>query len=393
MTRTTMSTQATEMTRAQSVRSIFANFGISPRFLVIALLVVGLVLFFNQQSDGAFLTERNLSQLLRQASVTAIAAVGVAMLMILGEIDLSIGSSVYLCGVFIVLAQQQFDVGILGSIGISILAGLLIGLWQGMWVVWLRIPAFIATLAGFLAFRAIGLVITGAQSKSVDPVFSNLTEATIPTVVVIVLLGLGALVVAMQFRGAVGRVGAGRQRLIRLIPPAVVGVAAVLVLLAMQLNVGLPTALLWIAGVTVAMWFFMKRTVFGRNSYAVGANRDAARYAGIPVKRYIFGSFVVMGVIYGIAACVLASRLGAVGPQTGLGLELDAIAAAVIGGVSLQGGRGSVVAALGGALLLSVIDNGLIFMDNLDANWQPAIKAFILLVAVAVDLRFQRNRN
>lgn len=360
------------------------------RVIIIVALVIALMLFFNSQSNGTFMTERNMSILIRQAAAAGVAAMAMAMMMIMKEIDISMGSSAYLCGVVMAMVARDLEqtnsvVLILAALG----TGLLIGLWQAFWIVIMRVPAFVATIGGMLGYRAIGLVITGASPLSMPDGFSVMTELALPPMTVGIGGGAILVVVMLLLSNRVRRKGFSGG----VLKAGVMTLLAVGVLLWAGTTGRVPTAIVWVAAVAFAMYLYMGRTRIGRNNYVVGANREAANLAGINTKRLVFGGFVLLGVIYAILATLLSSRLGSVGPQMGELLEMDAIAGSVIGGISMTGGRGSVLGALGGALLLVTIDNGLNFMDHVDANWQPFIKAMILLIAIAVDMRLHKEER
>ncbi|MFV0252786.1 MAG: ABC transporter permease subunit [Beutenbergiaceae bacterium] len=356
--------------------------------------MIVLVIVFDNESDGAFLTARNITTLLRQTATIAILAAGVALLILMAEIDLSIGSALYLCSVAAAVAHSDFGAGTIVTIAAAITTGLLLGLWQALLVVVLKIPSFIATLGGLLAFRSIGLVLTDSSPIGMGRTFSALSESRLPGVISYAAVAVLAVAVILGVARSTRKQRAQHSNSVNIVRSIVLltllglGVVVALWLITEQ---GLPAAAVWVFGVGALMWFLTTRTIFGRNAYVIGANREAAYLSGIPVKKHMVIAFTVMGVLYGVAAVVEAARLGAVSPQTGNLMELDAIAAAVIGGVALRGGVGTVVGAMLGALLLSTIDNGLIFISGLDANWQPAIKAVILLVALAADLAMQRR--
>lgn len=359
---------------------------------VLALFVI-LALAFQSQSDGVFLTSRNMSLMLRQAAVLSIVAGGVAILIIMSEIDLSIGSAVYLVGVIAATAQTAWGTNVFVTVAIAIGAGLLLGAWQGFWVAKVGVPSFIVTLAGLLMFRGIGLSWTEAKTISpLNPDFVGLSGNFIaPNATVIGGIVIAGLIVFAYFRRASTEAKRGRHGTYS--RAAVQGIAAVAMIAVFVWVVsgyrGTPTALIWAALIAVVLWFVMSKTVFGRNVYMIGSNRAASTLAGIPVRKNIFMAFVLMGALYGIAAVLFTARLNASTANDGQNLELDAIAAAVIGGVALTGGKGRLPAVLGGVLLLTMIDNGMSVM-GVSSFAQMVIKGGILLIAVAVDA-YRRN--
>lgn len=381
--------------QGQGRREIAALLG--RRTLIFIAVFLVLAVLFHIQSNGIFLTPRNLSLLLRQSAILAVIAGGVALLMIMSEIDLSIGSSVFLCGVVSAQLATAGNVPLLVAVLAALGMGLLLGMIQGFWVVVLGIPSFIATLAGLLAFRGLGLLWTDAATVGpVSPRFTALSESFIPRgpsyaiLAAILVVGL-ALVVQRQ-----------RSRRARTAVTAVAGsdrggsfirVIAEIVMLALPLGIvawivggflGIPMALMWVLVVITVLVVVAGKTIFGRNAYLLGANREAALFSGINVKRTIFVGFVGMGLLYGVAGVLLTARLGSSTPGAGEFMELDAIAAAVIGGVSLRGGTGTIAGAVVGAVLLTTINNGMSIL-NISSFSQLVIKALILVLALGLD--------
>jgi len=364
----------------------------------LAMLVIFLILavVFNTLSNDIFLSPRNLSLLLRQAAIVAIVAAGVSVLMIMGEIDLSIGSSVYLCGVVAAILQQSYDIPVLPTMIITLVVGLLLGLWQGFWVVAMGVPSFIVTLAGLLAFRGVGFYVTEAATIApVSEAYSALSEAFVPIrttqLALVVLFAAACAVVIRRHRVLAARTGRTDTRALAL-KIGILGATAAALAYVFSGFRGLPVALIWVGVVGLALWVLMTRTVFGRNAYLTGSNREASMLAGISLKRQLTLGFLLMGVLYAIAGTLMTARLGASTPATGMYLELDAIAGAVIGGTALKGGIGTVPGALVGAVLLTTIDNGMSLL-NVSSFLQLVIKGMVLLCALAFDSYMTRRRG
>jgi D-xylose transport system permease protein len=364
------------------------------RLIAMGVVFIALTIFFHVASDGIFFSSRNLSLLLRQAAVVGILAAGVSVLMIKGEIDLSIGSAVFLTGV--VAAKLGVDAGAptLVSVLGAVAAGCVLGAWQGFWVVRLAVPSFVVTLAGLLIFRGLGLLWTNAETVSpLSQSYISLSESFIsPGLSYVLLAAIFGIALGLMLRRAradrrFGLTVSTESMVVRL-----VGIVVAFGFLAWIAGgfLGIPMAVVWAAGVGVLLTIVMTKTPFGRNAYLVGSNREAARFSGISVKRQVFLGFVLMGAIYGVGGVLLTSRLGGVTPQMGQSLELDAIAAAVIGGTSLAGGIGTVAGAMGGALLLATIDNGMSLLD-ISSFAQLIVKGLVLLGALAVDTFVNRR--
>ena len=369
---------------------------IDRRIIAMVLVFAVLAVIFHIQSDGVFFTSRNLSLLLRQAAAVAVLAAGVSMLMVMAEIDLSIGSAVFLTGV--VAAKLQVDAGVptLVAVLAAIGAGCVLGAWQGFWVVRLAVPSFIVTLAGLLAFRGAGLMWTDAATISpLDQSYVSLSESFIaPGVSYIILLALLVVGAGLMLRRTRADRAEGIPVRFEAVVVRLVAAAVFFLFLAWIAGgfLGVPTALVWVGVLGLALWVLMTKTTFGRNAYLIGSNREAARLSGINVPRQVFIGFVIMGFIYGVGGVLMTARLGSSTPGLGQNFELDAIAAAVIGGTSLAGGIGTIPGALAGALLLATIRNGMSLL-NFSSFAQLVVMGFVLLLALAVDTYAVRQRR
>lgn len=395
--------QAAKSARSEAQRELRSV--LNARAVIFIGVFLALILFFNLQSDGLFFTPRNLSLMLRQGAILGVVAAGVGVLMMMSEIDLSIGSAVFLCGVVAASLSTAGAVPLIVVLLATVATGMVLGALQGVAVVVIGIPSFIATLAGLLAFRGLGLLITNAATVGpVTPDFSAVSESFIPPTPSLILL------VIVAVTAAAGVVAGNRRRAMRLshdagVPgrwtsaaPLTRTIAQVLlVVLPMAFLawivtgfLGIPTALIWVAVIGLALTVLMTRTTYGRNGYLIGANREAAVYSGIRVRRNVFIAFVLMGALYGVAAVLLTARLGSSTPGAGENLELQAIAAAVIGGISLRGGTGTIAGALMGALLLTLINNGMSLL-NISSFSQSVIMGIILILALGLDSYFLRR--
>ena len=349
-----------------------------------------LIFYFQQVSGGLFVTSSNASLLLRQTAVVAVVACGMALLIIMGEIDLSVGSAAFFAGL-IVAQCQVAGWSVLTSILAGIAFGIVLGLIQGLVITWFQVPAFIVTLAGFLLWRGIGLMwVNAIPIGPVSNDFINVTEGRMSTAMVYVLAALVVAYGVWQLYAA--RRNAGRASgilgpLVRLLMYLVI--AAVTVWIG-QTKSGLPNAVLWITVVALLLHTTLSRAKLGRRIFLLGSNREAALYAGISANRLVLIGFVIMGAIYGLAGSMLTARAGVAGPDAGTSLELVAIAAAVIGGSSLRGGIGSIGGAILGAFLLATIDNGMSLL-GVSSYAQNVVKGIILVIAVALDGYFRRR--
>ncbi|WP_227983220.1 xylose ABC transporter permease XylH [Dickeya poaceiphila] len=357
--------------------------------LVMIAAIVAIMLFFTFMTDGAYLSARNISNLLRQTAITGILAVGMVFVIISAEIDLSVGSMMGLLGGVAAILDVWYGWPLPLTVAVTLLLGLLLGAWNGWWVAYRRVPSFIVTLAGMLAFRGILIGITNGTTVSpTSPAMSQIGQSYLPDGVGF-LFGVVGLMLFVVWRW--------RQRWRRLhldLPVANASgditrqaLMAVLVLGAIYLlndYRGVPTPVLLLALIMLGGMFMAVRTAFGRRIYAVGGNIDAARLSGVNVERTKLVVFAINGLMVAVAGLVLSSRLGAGSPSAGNIAELDAIAACVIGGTSLAGGVGSVAGAVMGAFIMASLDNGMSMLD-VPTFWQYIVKGGILLLAVWMD--------
>jgi len=363
--------------------------------LVMLGAIVLIALFFSWTTDGAWLSPRNVSNLLRQTAITGILAVGMVFVIISAEIDLSVGSMMGLLGGVAAIFDVWLGWPLPLTIAVTLLLGLLLGTWNGWWVAYRKVPSFIVTLAGMLAFRGILVGITdGTTVAPTSPAMSEIGQSYLPGGVG---FGFGiaglALFMLWQWRLRLRRQQLGLQQNAAGGAVARQAITAVLVLGAIWLlndYRGVPTPVLLLGLLLLAGMFMATRTAFGRRIYAIGGNIDAARLSGINVARTKLAVFAINGVMVAIAGLILSSRLGAGSPSAGNIAELDAIAACVIGGTSLAGGVGTVAGAVMGAFIMASLDNGMSMMD-VPTFWQYIVKGAILLLAVWMDTATRRR--
>jgi D-xylose transport system permease protein len=364
--------------------------------VVIALAVIWAIFYIQ---EDRFLSSVNLTNLVLQATAVGLVAIGVVLVLLLGEIDLSVGAVSGLCAaIMAVLVEQKGWSPYLG-IAAGVLAGTAIGLFQGSIFTRFAIPSFVVTLAGLLAWPGAQLEVLGETGtvNLTDPKIVGLTNTFYDDVVgwIFGLLAIGAFA-AFALLGRQRRLREGLSAtplgtlVLRIVLVAVVVLVAVWVL---NDDRGLPLAVLILVGFVLLFFYITTRTTFGRHVFAVGGNAEAARRAGIHVNRVRVIVFMLASTMAAIGGIMAASRLLAVNQSSGSGeFLLLAIAAPVIAGTSLFGGRGSVWHALLGALVIQSILNG---MDLL--GWETAVKFMVtgavLLAAVMVDAIARRQRQ
>ncbi|HXG83091.1 MAG TPA: sugar ABC transporter permease [Pyrinomonadaceae bacterium] len=361
--------------------------------MVAALALIWI--YFHWATGSIFLTPRNLSNLMLQTSVTGIIAVGMLMVIVAGHIDLSVGAVLGLAGGVAAIALTDWDYGLVPSILLAIVVGTAIGIFHGTLIAYANIPSFIVTLGGLLAWR--GAIKGISQSETVpvaDPIFKSFGQSYIPPQIGWIIAAAAILfVLAIALRRAqtqktfgLGEADYGGEILKAILPVA----AIVLFIYMMNSYAGVPVPVLILMAVALVGVFITNFTTFGRYLYAIGGNSDAARLSGINTKGNILKVYALLGALTGIAALIFTARVGSAAPDAGTLKELDAIAACVIGGASLVGGRGTIFGALLGALIMASLDNGMSLLNIRDFV-QEIIKGSILVAAVGADMLGRRQ--
>lgn len=362
-------------------------------YIMIGVLAV-IWAYFHWQTGSIFLTPTNMSNLATQMSVTAILAVGMLMVIVSGNIDLSVGSVLGFAGGIAALSMSA-EFGLVPSIILAILIGILIGTFQGALTAYLNIPAFIVTLGGLLAWRgAVKWLLGGYTVPVADDTFKAIGNNYVEPVAgwgIAVVAILAILFMAYRNAKAVKDYGLGEANYtgeaLRAIVP-IVGVVAFIWM--MNSYRGIPVPVMILLGVALFGAFLTNSTTFGRYLYAIGGNADAARLSGINNKFNILKVYALLGALTGVAALIFTARVGSAAPDAGVLKELDAIAACVIGGASLVGGRGTVFGACIGALIMASLDNGMSLLNVRDFM-QDIIKGSILVAAVGLDMAGRRQ--
>jgi ribose transport system permease protein len=293
-----------------------------------AIATIAVALLVAMTTDR-FLTQGNLNNLALQVSILALVAIGSTAVIIVGGIDLSPGSAIALLTMLLAMMLKFWGLEFWASIVLVLVAGAAIGLVNGTITAYLRIPAFITTLAGLSAYRG-----TAFMFNNGSPVFGASDQ------------------LERLFYGQI---------------------------------LGMPLPLIYIVVFFAAAHWLMRHTRLGRSIYAVGGNANAARLSGIAVRRVQLCAFVLAGFMAAVAAVLMAARLNSGSPNYGVGLELQAIAAAVIGGASLAGGRGDMVATLFGALTVTIVQNGL-NLNAIPTSTQNIVIGAIIVLAVGIDM-------
>ncbi|MCF2710748.1 multiple monosaccharide ABC transporter permease [Schaalia hyovaginalis] len=369
--------------------------GIFLAFLAIAVLFAVL--------NPSFLSPGNLTNIVLQYSYILVLAIGMLFVILLGQIDLSVGSVVAVTGalsaVLVIKNGMPWWVGVIAAI----VLGLIIGAWQGFWVAYVGIPGFIVTLAGMLLFR--GLTFQVLENVSLSPFpkayyniangfFNGLLGGMGFDVFTLVIFGIGVLGFAyQQFRSRKARIAYNQAvESMALFIGKIVVIAAFVMWFAFQLSRsrGLPFVLVILAVLVLIYGMLANSTVFGRDVYAIGGNISAAALSGINVKSVTFWTYVNMGFLSAVAGIIYSARMNGAQPSAGNMFELDAIAACFIGGASTTGGIGKLSGALVGGLIMAVMSNGMQLMGA-STSTQQMVKGLVLLLAVAFDVWNKRR--
>ncbi|AUB53100.1 MULTISPECIES: multiple monosaccharide ABC transporter permease [Enterococcus] len=368
------------------------------------IILVALLIAFQLMTGGIFLRPLNITNIVLQNSHILILAAGMLLVVLLGYVDLSVGSVMAFVGAMAGMLMVNNNISPWLAVPLCLLVGGVIGAWQGFWVAYVGIPAFIVTLAGLLMFRGLTQVVLGGQSLAPFPGgFQKISTGYLPDIfgvpgmhLLTLILGV-VLAVSLVF--AQWRARARRKENLFEVPSmnAFLIKAALTIVLVLGLSYifasyqGFPVILI-ILGVIVGIYGFLtNRTVAGRQIYATGGNLKAAQLSGIKTKKITFWVFVNMGVMAALAGLILAARLNAATPQAGTSLELDAMASVYFGGASTSGGIGTITGAIVGGLVMGVLNNGMSIM-GVGVDWQQAIKGLILLLAVVLDIYNKKRK-
>lgn len=364
--------------------------------MIIALVVI--MIFFQIKTDGTLLMPLNVTNLIMQNSYILVLAVGMLTVIVSFNIDLSVGSTAAVVGAVAGILMVNMKIAVVPSIIICLVMGGLIGAFQGFWIAYVKIPAFIVTLAGMLIFRGLTYVALDGISLSPFPKsFQQISTGFIPDFLggksnhlTTVFIGIIFALIYVAFEVKKRReqkkynfdVSSQTIFLLRVISVAIVINAFTYVLSQYK---GIPNVLVLLAVLILVYSFISMKTVIGRHIYALGGNEKAAKLSGVKTNRMTFWVFVNMGVLAALSGLVFAARLNSATPNAGTNFELDCIAACYIGGASASGGVGTIMGAIIGGLVMGVMNNGMSLL-GWGIDIQQSIKGLVLLLAVAFDV-------
>ena len=375
--------------------------------MIIALVLV--VLFFYWSTGGKILYAQNINNLISQNAYVFVLATGMLLCILTGgNIDLSVGSVVcFVGGIGAVMMDKGMNPWL--AVAAMLIVGLLVGMFQGFWIAYIKVPPFIATLAGMYAFRGLSNVVLQGYAVSVTDttylkVFGGGADCYIPDFfgganLNITCLGLGlilaALYILMTVKSRISKKAKGYPTepfATEALKTAVISVVIVWLMYKLAQYKGIPSALVWIAIVLLAYAYITQKTATGRYLYAVGGNEKATRLSGVNTKKVYFFAYANMGLLAGLAGILTIARAASAQPTYGQGYEMDAIAACFIGGASAYGGVGSVAGMVVGAVLMGVINQGMSIM-GMEANYQKVVKGVVLLVAIIFDVMSKKEKK
>lgn len=362
------------------------------------LALAGIFILFYFITGGINLKPLNVTNIILQNGYILILAVGMLIVILTGNIDLSVGSVAAFVGAVAGLMMIRHDIHWLPSTIVALGIGILAGMWNGFWIAYIRIPAFIVTLGGMLIFRGLTLaILKGASLGPFPDTFKNVSSGFIPDIfggdsmhILTIVIGIVAsiLYVFFVYRSRQKRKQYGFN-VTRIEITVISTVILLFVINAFTFIIaqykGFPNISVVLFSVIIIYAFITTKTVFGRRIYAMGGNYEAAKLSGVKTKRTMFLIYTNMGLLAAVSGLVYAARLNSATPKAGNLFELDAIAAAYIGGASASGGVGTVIGAIVGGLVMGVINNGMSLM-GLGIDWQQVVKGLVLLLAVWFDI-------
>lgn len=372
------------------------------RYTLFAELIVVFVLF-QFLTDGLFLTTRNLSNLMMQGTTCSLIAITMMMVIVTCNADLSAGSAIGFIGTFAATLQvHQWNTGmtLLAVVGVA----LILGLWHGFWIAYKKLPAFIVTLATQLILKGLNLLVGGGVSIGpVSKSFSLLGRSYLPSLfgentfnglsLTLTAVGILAYLAFALFQERkkirLGLANAAWGK--KVLKMAATAVVAFLVASIFIFYMGFPYAILVLVILAALFEFVIRNTTFGRYVFAVGGNSEAARLSGVNNEKTVMMVYILHSVVVALAAVIYLGRIGQAAPTAGTSFEFTAITGCVVGGTSIMGGRGTVIGAVIGTMLMASLDNGMSLL-NLGQSSQFIVKGLVLMLAIAMDV-ISRNRN
>ena len=359
--------------------------------IILATLIIWGV--FQFLTKGTFLSIRNVSNLFRQMAVVGVLSIGMTVCLIAGNFDLSVGSVTGFLGAVSAYLITNMGLSPIISVIVAVIVGMVIGFWNGFWIAYQKVPAFIVTLGSSLIFKGGIFIITQGTTIPVREDFYlalGQKYISIPFGYFCVVAGVVLYIIQdLKKRKDMEEVlGQSTPIIHHILKYCLVGMVSFGFVLVMNLYEGIPIAVFIMFILLIILSFMLSKTSFGKRVYAVGGNSRASMMSGINNARISMITFVIMGGIAGLAGVLQTARLAAVTPGAASGMELDAIASSVIGGVSLAGGSGKIYYAIVGGLVMASLSNGMSLL-NVNSDVQYIVKGLILIIAVWFDVRIR----
>lgn len=398
-----VSSDAKKTSLGQEIAGLIKD-NIRDYIMYIALILI--MAFFTWKTKGGFIQARNISNLINQAAYVAVLAIGMTVILILKHIDLSVGYVAGFCGAIAAILMTQYNVNEWLAILIVLCVGLVIGLYQGLLVTRVGVPAFVTTLAGMFMFR--GLLNLSLQKTGTIIVpnkgFNALSNGFIPDIpgvdlgfhLLTVLIGVVAVVLVV-----ISQIKARKNKLkynfkvtstpVFVFTLVFISAIIMLVIWVLAKYSGIPWSAVIVATVLLVYNFMLNKTRLGRYIYGIGGNDQAAELSGVNVKRVTLFAFCSMSVLAALSGVLYTSRLQSATPTAGNAFEMDAIASSYIGGTAVSGGIGKVTNTIIGALVIMSLTNGMNLM-GVDVSYQYIVKGIIFIIAVAFDVRTRSKK-
>ncbi|QDZ15635.1 multiple monosaccharide ABC transporter permease [Humibacter ginsenosidimutans] len=380
------------------MRTLTGGRGISQYSMIIALVVI--ILVFEWLTAGLTLDPTNVINMVQQYSYILILAIGMVMLIIAGHIDLSVGSVAAFVGIVVAQSMAVWHLPAGVAMLLGLVTGAVVGAWQGFWVAYVRVPAFIVTLAGQLIFRGLNQVFGNSTAVPTPASYNWIGNGFLPdfgpdfgysnpTLILGAIVLIAIIWAEVHARRKRVRMGASPKPMwvsvVKVVLLGGVTIFATYLFATGRVGTSFPVVGI-IAGILILLYSFLtSSTVFGRHIYAVGGNASAALLSGVKSRRVNFLLMMNMSVLAAVAGMVFVGNAQASGPFDGTGWELDAIAAVFVGGAAIFGGVGTVAGSIIGGLVMAFLSNGLSLL-GLDASWVSVIRGLVLLLAVAFDV-------
>lgn len=366
------------------------------------IALIAIMAFFSFKTNGGFISARNIINLVNQSGYVAVLAIGMTVILIIKHIDLSVGYVAGFAGAVSAILMTQHGVNEWGAIIAVLFLGLLIGVYQGLLVTRMKVPAFVTTLAGMFIFRGL-LNLTLQKTGTIivpNAGYNALSNGSIPDIpglandnvhILTMIIGVAAVcvIIASQIRNRKNKIKYDFQVVsmpIFVVELIVITVVIMTIVWTLASYSGLPWTVIIVGVVLLAYNYMLNNTRLGRYIYGIGGNEQAAELSGVNVKLVTQFAFCSMGVLSALAGVLYTSRLQSATMTAGLGFEMDAIASAYIGGTAVSGGVGKVTNTLIGALVIMSLTNGMNLM-GVDISMQYVVKGIIFIIAVAFDVR------